>query len=133
MDRASFAVNYWAGGNIGINASYAYAESEQRDPPLRGLPIFYLPTHVARAGVAWTSEERIAARLSGVYVAGSTDALARDVPDYFIADAEIAWEPFDKRAAVKLVLSNIFDAEAANTVGIPGRPRTLFASLNLRF
>ncbi|MFC7498519.1 FecR domain-containing protein [Enterovirga sp. GCM10030262] len=133
VDRASFAVNYWAGGNIGINASYAYAESEQRDPPLRGLPIFYLPTHVARAGVAWTSEERIAARLSGVYVAGSTDALARDVPDYFIADAEIAWEPFGKRTAVKLVLSNIFDAEAANTVGIPGRPRTLFASLNLRF
>ncbi|MBU1378446.1 MAG: FecR domain-containing protein [Alphaproteobacteria bacterium] len=115
IDRFRTALNIWPGGNVGLSASYAWSDGEGtqilgRLPlPDRKLP--YLPRHFVQTQVSWASPARVKVELRQTWASSVVNFAGQRRGDSFVTDASLVWEPLDKRAEVKLVIENLFDAE----------------------
>ncbi|WP_274630319.1 tetratricopeptide repeat protein [Arvimicrobium flavum] len=135
IDRVSATVNVWLTHGFGAFGTFAYADSENRDPASIGFggPLPFVPETLGRIGVTWVNDHNIKATLAATYVGNRVDDTSVPLDSYWTADAFLTWEPFDKRFELEIAAYNLFDEYFEVDAGIPGWGRTFTGSLKIRF
>ncbi|MFI0846011.1 FecR domain-containing protein [Mesorhizobium sp. IMUNJ 23232] len=136
IDRVSATANLWLTHGFGAFATFAYANSENRDPTSLsyGGLIPYVPEQMARLGLTWVSTADVKVTVAASYVgerSGGDSGIMLD--PYWTADAFLTWEPLDKRFELELAAYNLFDEEFEVAPNTPGWGRVFTGSLKMRF
>jgi Flp pilus assembly protein TadD len=136
IDRIGATANLWLTHGFGAFATFAYANSENRDPSSLsyGGLIPYVPEQTARLGLTWVSTADVKVTVAASYVgerSGGDSGIMLD--PYWTADAFLTWEPLDKRFELELAAYNLFDEEFEVAPNVPGWGRVFTGSLKVRF
>ena len=136
IDRAAVTANIALGNGFGLSATYAYMESENKDPlePNYGGSLPYIPKNSGQIALTWVNEAKVKATLAANYVGERDgDDLGTKLDDYWSLDAHLIWEPFDKRIALEAAAYNLLDEDFEITPGVPGWGRAFKGTLKVRF
>lgn len=136
IDRAAVTANVALGNGFGLSATYAYMDSENKDPATfnyRGdLP--YIPQNSGQIALTWVNEAKVKATVAANYIGERPgDQLGTKLDDYWSLDASMIWEPFDKRIALEAAAYNLLDEDFEVAPGVPGWGRAFKGSLKIRF
>ncbi|MFL5011046.1 FecR domain-containing protein [Rhizobium sp. WSM4643] len=136
IDRAAVTANVALGHGLGLSATYAYMESENKDPlePNYGGSLPYIPKNSGQIALTWVSEAKVKATVAANYVGERDgDDLGTKLDDYWSLDAHLIWEPLDKRIALEAAAYNLLDEDFELTPGVPGWGRAFRGTLKVRF
>lgn len=136
IDRVSFTANTWLTHGFGAFATFAYADSEDRDPnsPGFGNTLPFVPETAARIGLTYVNPINLKMTAAATYVGPrSGNAFGDRLDGYWTADAFLTWEPLDKRFELELAAYNIFDTDFSVATDTPGWGRTLTGTFKVRF
>ena len=135
IDRGSLTANLLIGHGFGLSSTLAYSTSENEDPTSAtyGGPLPFVPDWAGQVALTWVNEANVSATLAANYV-GERDSESGDtLDDYWTLDANLTWEPFDKRFALELAAFNLLDEDFEVNSGVPGWGPTYTGSLKVRF
>ncbi|MBB4477740.1 tetratricopeptide (TPR) repeat protein [Rhizobium etli] len=136
IDRAAVTANVALGNGFGLSATYAYMDSENRDPlePIYGGPLPFIPQNSGQIALTWVNEAKVKTTLAANYVGERDgDRFGTRLDDYWSLDAHLVWEPFDKRIELEAAAYNLLDEEFEITPGVPGWGRAFKGTLKVRF
>lgn len=136
IDRAGITANVALGNGFGLSATYAYMDSENKDPlePNFGGTLPYIPRNSGQIALTWVSEAKVKATVAANYIGERDgDDLGTKLDDYWSLDAHLIWEPFDKRIALEAAAYNLLDEDFEITPGVPGWGRAFKGTLKIRF
>ncbi|MBB3393135.1 tetratricopeptide (TPR) repeat protein [Rhizobium sp. BK275] len=136
IDRAGVTANVALGAGFGLSATYAYMDSENKDPlePNFGGNLPYIPTNSGQIALTWVNEAKVKATVAANYIGERDgDDLGTKLDDYWSLDAHLIWEPFDKRIALEAAAYNLLDEDFEITPGVPGWGRAFKGTLKIRF
>lgn len=136
IDRAAVTANVALGSGFGLSATYAYMDSENKDPTTfnyRGdLP--FIPQNSGQIALTWVNEAKVKATVAANYVGERPgDLVGTKLDDYWSLDAHLIWEPFDKRIALEAAAYNLLDEDFEVLPGTPGWGRAFKGTLKIRF
>ncbi|MEK1862722.1 MAG: FecR domain-containing protein [Rhizobium leguminosarum] len=136
VDRAAVTANVALGYGFGLSATYAYMESENKDPlePNYGGSLPFIPRNSGQIALTWVNEAKVKATVAANYVGERDgDDLGTKLDDYWSLDAHLIWEPLDKRIALEAAAYNLLDEDFELTPGVPGWGRAFKGTLKVRF
>ncbi|MBY5755847.1 tetratricopeptide repeat protein [Rhizobium leguminosarum] len=136
VDRAAVTANVALGYGFGLSATYAYMESENKDPlePNYGGSLPFIPKNSGQIALTWVNEAKVKATVAANYVGERDgDDLGTKLDDYWSLDAHMIWEPLDKRIALEAAAYNLLDEDFEITPGVPGWGRAFKGTLKVRF
>jgi tetratricopeptide (TPR) repeat protein len=136
VDRAAVTANVALGAGFGLSATYAYMDSENKDPGTLnyGGNLPYIPTNSGQIALTWVNEAKVKATVAANYIGERDgDDLGTKLDDYWSLDAHLIWEPFDKRIALEAAAYNLLDEDFEITPGVPGWGRAFKGTLKIRF
>ncbi len=136
IDRAAVTGNVALGYGFGLSATYAYMDSENKDPlePNFGGNLPYIPKNSGQIALTWVNEAKVKATVAANYIGERDgDDLGTKLDDYWSLDAHLIWEPFDKRIALEAAAYNLLDEDFEITPGVPGWGRAFKGTLKVRF
>ncbi|MGO8099488.1 FecR domain-containing protein [Rhizobium leguminosarum] len=136
LDRAAITANVVLGHGFGLSATYAYMESENKDPlePNYGGSLLYIPQNSGQIALTWVNEAKVKATVAANYIGERDgDDLGTKLDDYWSLDAHLIWEPFDKRIELEAAAYNLLDEDFEITPGVPGWGRAFKGTLKVRF
>nr|WP_244530359.1 FecR domain-containing protein [Rhizobium sp. NFR07] len=135
IDRASLTANLLLEHGFGLYSSIAYTESkdEGRGTSTAGGALPYLPEWAGQLAVTWVSEANIRATLAANYIGSRDSQRGVTLDDYWTLDANLTWEPFDKRFEVELEARNLLDRDFDVDVATPGWGRSFKGTVKVRF
>ncbi|MEI1251869.1 FecR domain-containing protein [Rhizobium aouanii] len=136
IDRAAVTANVVLGHGFGLSATYAYMDSENRDPlePIYGGPLPFIPQNSGQIALAWVNEAKVKATVAANYIGERDgDRFGTKLDDYWSLDAHLVWEPFDKRIELEAAAYNLLDEDFEITPGVPGWGRAFKGTLKVRF
>ncbi|MBB3590547.1 tetratricopeptide (TPR) repeat protein [Rhizobium sp. BK529] len=135
IDRAAVTGNVALGNGFGLSATYAYMDSENKDPlaPNYGDDLPFIPQNSGQIALTWVNEAKVKTTLAANYIGERNDEFGTKLDDYWSLDAHLIWEPFDKRIALEAAAYNLLDQEFEITPGVPGWGRAFKGSLKIRF
>lgn len=136
IDRAAVTGNVALGNGFGLSATYAYMDSENKDPGTLnyGGDLPYIPRNSGQVALTWVNEAKVKATVAANYIGERDgDDLGTKLDDYWSLDAHLIWEPFDKRIALEAAAYNLLDEDFEITPGVPGWGRAFKGSLKIRF
>ncbi|KKZ85994.1 exported protein, TonB-dependent receptor [Rhizobium phaseoli Ch24-10] len=136
IDRAAVTANVALGNGFGLSATYAYMDSENRDPlePIYGGPLPFIPQNSGQIALTWVNEAKVKATVAANYVGERDgDRFGTKLDDYWSLDAHLVWEPFDKRMELEAAAYNLLDEDFEITPGVPGWGRAFKGTLKVRF
>ena len=135
IDRGSLTANLLLGHGFGLSSTIAYATSENEDPSSAtyGGPLPFVPDWAGQVALTWVNEANISATLAANYVGERDSDTGGTLDDYWTLDANLTWEPFDKRFAVELAAFNILDQDFEVNTNTPGWGPTFTGSVKVRF
>ncbi|EJC80071.1 FecR protein [Rhizobium leguminosarum bv. trifolii WSM2297] len=136
IDRAAVTANVALGNGFGLSATYAYMDSENRDPlePIYGGPLPFIPQNSGQIALTWVNEAKVKATVAANYIGERDgDRFGTKLDDYWSLDAHLIWEPFDKRMALEASAYNLLDEDFEITPGVPGWGRAFKGTLKVRF
>ncbi len=136
IDRAAVTANIALGAGFGLSATYAYMDSENKDPGTLnfGGNLPYIPQNSGQIALTWVNEAKVKATVAANYIGERDgDDLGTKLDDYWSLDAHLIWEPFDKRIALEAAAYNLLDDDFEVTPGVPGWGRAFKGSLKIRF
>ncbi|WP_064694553.1 FecR domain-containing protein [Rhizobium aegyptiacum] len=136
IDRAAVTANVALGNGFGLSATYAYMDSENRDPlePIYGGPLPFIPQNSGQIALTWVNEAKVKATVAANYIGERDgDRFGTKLDDYWSLDAHLVWEPFDKRMALEAAAYNLLDEDFEITPGVPGWGRAFKGTLKVRF
>ncbi|WP_420852283.1 FecR domain-containing protein [Rhizobium mesosinicum] len=136
IDRAAVTANVALGNGFGLSATYAYMDSENKDPGSLnyGGNLPYIPKNSGQIALTWVNEAKVKATVAANYIGERDgDDLGTKLDDYWSLDAHLIWEPFDKRIALEAAAYNLLDEDFEITPGVPGWGRAFKGSLKIRF
>ncbi len=136
IDRAAVTANVALGAGFGLSATYAYMDSENKDPGTLnfGGNLPYIPQNSGQIALTWVNEAKVKATVAANYIGERDgDDLGTKLDDYWSLDAHLIWEPFDKRIALEAAAYNLLDDDFEVTPGVPGWGRAFKGSLKIRF
>ncbi|WP_181705303.1 TonB-dependent receptor domain-containing protein [Chthonobacter rhizosphaerae] len=135
IDRVALTANAWIGGGFGAFATVAYARSDNGlDAPGFDDAIPFVPDMAARAGITYAHPSRVRATLSSTYVGErSGDLAGTELDPYVTLDANVTWEPLDRRFQLDLSVYNILDEDFDVAPDTPGWGRTVVGRVAVRF
>ncbi|MBY3225535.1 FecR domain-containing protein [Rhizobium laguerreae] len=136
VDRAAVTANVALGYGFGLSATYAYMESENKDPlePNYGGSLPFIPKNSGQIALTWVNEAKVKATVAANYIGERDgDDLGTKLDDYWSLDAHLVWEPFDKRIELEAAAYNLLDEEFEITPGVPGWGRAFKGTLKVRF
>ncbi|MBY5819370.1 tetratricopeptide repeat protein [Rhizobium leguminosarum] len=136
VDRAAVTANVALGAGFGLSATYAYMDSENKDPGTLnyGGNLPYIPTNSGQIALTWVNEAKVKATVAANYIGERDgDDLGTKLDDYWSLDAHLIWEPFDKRIELEAAAYNLLDEEFEITPGVPGWGRAFKGTLKVRF
>ncbi len=136
IDRAAVTANVALGYGFGLSATYAYMESENKDPlePNYGGSLPFIPRNSGQIALTWVNEAKVKATVAANYIGERDgDDLGTKLDDYWSLDAHLVWEPFDKRIELEAAAYNLLDEDFEITPGVPGWGRAFKGTLKVRF
>ncbi|MGO8020438.1 FecR domain-containing protein [Rhizobium leguminosarum] len=136
IDRAAVTANVVLGHGFGLSATYAYMDSENRDPlePIYGGPLPFIPQNSGQIALTWVNEAKVKATVAANYIGERDgDRFGTKLDDYWSLDAHLIWEPFDKRIELEAAAYNLLDEDFEITPGVPGWGRAFKGTLKVRF
>ncbi|NKL32703.1 tetratricopeptide repeat protein [Rhizobium leguminosarum bv. viciae] len=136
IDRAAVTANVVVGHGFGLSATYAYMDSENRDPlePSYGGPLPFVPQNSGQIALTWVNEAKVKATVAANYIGERDgDRFGTKLDDYWSLDAHLVWEPFDKRIELEAAAYNLLDEDFEITPGVPGWGRAFKGTLKVRF
>ncbi len=136
IDRAAVTANVALGAGFGLSATYAYMDSENKDPGTLnfGGNLPYIPQNSGQIALTWVNEAKVKATVAANYIGERHgDDIGTKLDDYWSLDAHLIWEPFDKRIALEAAAYNLLDEDFEITPGVPGWGRAFKGSLKIRF
>ncbi|MGG7578514.1 FecR domain-containing protein [Rhizobium sp. Nf11,1] len=136
IDRAAVTANVALGHGFGLSATYAYMDSENRDPlePIYGGPLPFIPQNSGQIALTWVNEAKVKATVAANYIGERDgDRFGTKLDDYWTLDAHLVWEPFDKRVELEAAAYNLLDEDFEITPGVPGWGRAFKGALKVRF
>ncbi|MBY5346539.1 FecR domain-containing protein [Rhizobium leguminosarum] len=136
IDRAAVTANVALGNGFGLSATYAYMDSENKDPGTfnYGGNLPYIPKNSGQIALTWVNEAKVKTTVAANYVGERDgDDLGTKLDDYWSLDAHLIWEPLDKRIALEAAAYNLLDEEFELTPGVPGWGRAFKGTLKVRF
>ncbi len=136
IDRAAVTANIALGAGFGLSATYAYMDSENKDPGTLnfGGNLPYIPQNSGQIALTWVNEAKVKATVAANYIGERHgDDIGTKLDDYWSLDAHLIWEPFDKRIALEAAAYNLLDEDFEITPGVPGWGRAFKGSLKIRF
>ncbi|PDS74649.1 FecR domain-containing protein [Rhizobium sp. L43] len=136
IDRAAVTANVALGHGFGLSATYAYMDSENKDPGTfnYGGNLPYIPKNSGQIALTWVNEAKVKATVAANYVGERDgDDLGTKLDDYWSLDAHLIWEPFDKRMEFEAAAYNLLDEDFEITPGVPGWGRAFKGTLKVRF
>ncbi|MFS8147669.1 FecR domain-containing protein [Rhizobium sp. BR 249] len=136
IDRAAVTANVVLGHGFGLSATYAYMESENKDPlePNYGGSLPYIPKNSGQIALTWVNEAKVKATVAANYIGERDgDRFGTKLDDYWSLDAHLVWEPFDKRMELEAAAYNLLDEDFEITPGVPGWGRAFKGTLKVRF
>ncbi len=136
IDRAAVTTNVALGNGLGLSATYAYMDSENKDPAAfdyhGDLP--FIPQNSGQIALTWVNEAKVKTTIAANYIGERVGDLAgTKLDDYWSLDAHLIWEPFDKRIALEAAAYNLLDEDFEVLTGTPGWGRAFKGSLKIRF
>lgn len=135
-DRISLTGNVVLGGGFGLAATYAFSDSADTDPdsPGHGSALPFLPRHAGQVALTWVNEANMKATVAANYVGERDgDQAGTKLDDYWTLDANLTWEPFDKRFELQAAAYNLLDEDFEVSPGFNGWGRVFKATLKARF
>ncbi|APO67951.1 FecR family/TPR repeat domain-containing protein [Rhizobium gallicum] len=135
-DRASFTANIALGYGFGLAATYALSDSEDNDPSSGdyGQELPFLPKHSGQIALTWVNEANVKATLAANYVGERHGDQSDEIlDDYWTLDANLVWEPLDKRFALEAAAYNLLDEDFEVASGFNGWGRVFKGTLEIRF
>lgn len=136
LDRIAATVNWKLPQGIGLFATLAHSDSENRDPasPGFGAGLPFVPDRAARLGVTWVHPANIRASLSANWIGPRVgDQTGQRVDGAWTTDLSAAWESPDQRFVAELNAWNLLDEPFEVAPQIRGWGRTVEASVKIRF
>ncbi|QRM47268.1 tetratricopeptide repeat protein (plasmid) [Rhizobium sp. BG4] len=139
LDRLSATANVALSYGFGISATVAYAHSKNEDASNIGFgeALPYVPERSAQLAVTWVNEANVKATLAANYIGTREGQLGPfttvKLDDYWTLDANMIWEPLDKRFALEASAFNLLDEDFEVAPGVPGWGRAVKGSLKIRF
>ncbi len=136
IDRAAVTANVALGNGFGLSATYAYTDSENKDPTTitYGDDLPYIPKNSGQIALTWVNEAKVKATVAANYIGERAgDPIGTRLDDYWTLDASMIWEPFDKRIALEAAAYNLLDEDFEVATGTPGWGRAFKGSLKIRF
>ena len=123
----------------GVSATVAYSHSKNEDTGSAGFgdALPYIPERSGQLALTWVNEANVKATVAANYIGerqgdgglGGADRL----DDYWTLDANMIWEPLDKRFALEASAFNLLDEDFEVAPGVPGWGRAVKGSLKIRF
>jgi tetratricopeptide (TPR) repeat protein len=136
IDRVSVTSNIAFGAGFGLVTSLAYADSEDRDPasPGFGQSLVFVPETAGQVALTWVNEANVKATIAANYTGKRLgDPAGTELDSYWTLDANLIWEPFDKRFAVELAGFNLLDEDFDVATNVPGWGRVVKGTFKVRF
>lgn len=135
IDRGSLTANLLLGHGFGLSSTIAYATSENEDPSSAtyGGPLPFVPDWAGQVALTWVNEANVSATLAANYVGERDSDTGGTLDDYWTLDANLTWEPFDKRFALELAAFNLLDQDFEVNTNTPGWGPTFTGSVKVRF
>ncbi|MDM9623927.1 FecR domain-containing protein [Rhizobium sp. S96] len=139
LDRVSATANVALGYGFGISATAAYANSKNNDAssPGFGGPLPFVPDKFGQLAVTWVNEANVKVTVAANYIGerqGDDGTLGSvRLGDYWTLDANMIWEPLDKRFALEAAAFNLLDEDFEVAPGVPGWGRAVKGTFKVRF
>ena len=135
IDRASLTANAVLGHGFGLSSTVAYTDSEDNSSvtPTAGGPLPFVPEWAGQVALTWVSEAHIKTTLAANYIGERVNEAGTSLDDYWTLDANLVWEPFDKRFELELAAYNLLDEDIELNTAIPGWGRSFKGTLRVRF
>ncbi|WP_184449442.1 FecR domain-containing protein [Rhizobium sp. BK538] len=136
IDRASITANFALGNGFGLSATYARMESENKDETSAnfGGALPFIPRNSGQVALTWVNEAKVKATIAANYFGKRDgDDIGTELDDFWTLDANMIWEPFDKRFALEVAAFNLLDEDFEVTPGVPGWGRAVKGTFKVRF
>ncbi|CCM78229.1 TPR repeat-containing protein [Rhizobium mesoamericanum STM3625] len=136
IERASITANVALGNGFGLSATYARMESENKDETSAnfGGALPFIPRNSGQVALTWVNEAKVKATIAANYIGKRDgDDIGTELDDFWTLDANMIWEPFDKRFALEVAAFNLLDEDFEITPGVPGWGRAVKGTLKVRF
>ncbi|MGA1830818.1 FecR domain-containing protein [Rhizobium wenxiniae] len=135
LDRASLTTNAVLGAGFGLSSTLAYTDSEDQSSgtPTSGGPLPFVPEWAGQVALTWVNQAHIKTTLAANYVGDRVNETGASLDDYWTLDANLVWEPFDKRFEFELAAYNLLDEDIELNNDIPGWGRSFKGTFRVRF
>lgn len=136
IDRAAITANLALGHGFGLSATYAHLDSKNLDPLTGGYggSLVFVPDQTGQVAVTWVNPANIKLTVAANYVGERVgDDSGTVLDDYWTLDANLVWEPFDKRTELELSAYNLLDEDFELAPGVKGWGPTVKGMLSVRF
>lgn len=136
LDRASVTANFALGNGFGLSATYARMDSENKDEASVnfGGALPFVPRNSGQVALTWVNEAKVKATIAANYIGKRDgDDIGTELDDFWTLDANMIWEPFDKRFALEVAAFNLLDEKFEITPGVPGWGRAVKGTFKVRF
>jgi len=135
LDRASLTTNAVLGAGFGLSSTLAYTDSEDQSSgtPTSGGPLPFVPEWAGQVALTWVNQAHIKTTLAANYVGDRVNEAGASLDDYWTLDANLVWEPFDKRFEFELAAYNLLDEDIELNNDIPGWGRSFKGTFRVRF
>ncbi|TNM62075.1 FecR domain-containing protein [Aliirhizobium smilacinae] len=135
LDRASLTANAVLGHGFGLSSTVAYTDSEDKGSgtPTSGGPLPFVPDWAGQVALTWVSQAHIKTTLAANYVGERVGETGASLDDYWTLDANLVWEPFDKRFELELAAYNLLDQDIELNTDTPGWGRSFKGTFRVRF
>lgn len=136
LDRIAATVNWKGPAGLGLFATLARSDSENRDPasPGFGGSLPFVPDRAAKLGVTWVHPANLRASLSANWIGPRVgDDRGQRVGGAWTVDLAAVWESPDQRFLAEIRAWNLLDEDFEVAPQVKGWGRTVEASLKIRF
>lgn len=135
LDRASLTANAVLGHGFGLSSTVAYTDSQDRSSgsPTSDGPLPFVPDWAGQVALTWVSQAHIKTTLAANYIGERVSEAGVSLDDYWTLDADLVWEPFDKRFELELAAYNLLDEDIELNTDMPGWGRSFKGTFRVRF
>ncbi|WP_286194533.1 FecR domain-containing protein [Agrobacterium sp. Ap1] len=135
LDRASLTANAVLGAGFGLSSTAAYTDSEDQGSgtPTSGGPLPFVPEWAGQVALTWVNQAHVKTTLAANYIGDRVNEAGVSLDDYWTLDANLVWEPFDKRFEFELAAYNLLDEDIELNNDIPGWGRSFKGTFRVRF
>lgn len=135
IDRASLNANLLLNHGFGLSSTIVYSDSkdEGQNSLTSGGDLPYVPEWSGQLAMTYVNQANIRTTLAANYVGKRDNQYGARLDSHWTLDANLTWEPFDKRFEIELEASNLLDRDFDVDDRTPGWGRSFKGAIKVLF